>query len=140
MIAEHDWWEYTDFVYAVWPRQGPWCQLDLGAEELQAGRAQHYFWRRNHAEIEAALKLWHASGWEPMETVGPDAIKLTKTLQKRSGFDPVRLLFWCLTLGVALIIDWLFTNPIIYVVYEPVEFRVKMRRFTRTERLLESVA
>src|SRR5579859_4949815 len=128
MIAEYDWWEYADFVYAFWPARNIWRQIDLGAEDVQVAEAQHYFWRKNRVEIEAALKLWRDRGWDPVGPVGPEAIQLTKTFQKRSGFDPVRCLFWCLTLGLALLIDRFFTCPITYVIYWPVELRVRLRR------------
>jgi len=140
MIAEYDWWEYADFVYAIWPPQSTWRRIDLGAEDMQAVEAQHYFWRKSQAEIESALKPWRDCGWDPVGPVGPQAIKLAKSLQKRSGFDPVRLLFWILTLGVALVIDWLFTSPITYVTFEPVEFRIRLRRIKKTEWVFRAAA
>ena len=140
MIAEHDLGEYADFVYAIWPTRSAWRRVDLGADDLLLRQAKRYFWRENRAAIELALKFWQDRGWVPVERVGPDAIKLTKIIGQRTGLDPVRLLFWCLTLGIVLLLDLLFPSPITYITYEPVEFRVRMCRAKAIEWMRRAAA
>src|SRR5579859_3750008 len=92
---------YMDFVYDHWSAQNSWSSIDDGGEASLVLQARHYFWREYQTKIEAALKQWQDQGWEPVETVGPEAIALVKRVEKIRGPDASHFLLWCITLGVA---------------------------------------
>ncbi len=120
--------DYADFVYTQWDGQIAWSSIDEGGDAILVTLAQQYFWEQYQLKIETALKRWHDQGWQPVEPVGPSAIALRKSIKKMGRLDISHFLLWCITLGAALIIELLFASPLSYVIYRPVELRIKLHR------------
>lgn len=75
-----------------------------------------------------ALGDWQADGWEPLDQIGPDAIRLQRTEYVKSTPDFSDVLLWIMTFGVALVIQVFTGISRRYVSYRPVEFMVRLRR------------
>ena len=121
-------WEYTNFTYQQWQPQDIWSSLtDL--DRYTAPLARQFFWQESQDSIMAELEKWESEGWEPVEVIGPEAIKLRKSEQVEKTIDFAELVLWVSTFGVALLVRLILGNPPRrYTFYSPVEFRVQMRR------------
>src|SRR5579859_1037258 len=121
-------WDYTDFVYTTWNGPQAWSSLDEGGEDALRRLAQDYFWERYEPEIENTLKEWLDQGWSPTAPIGAEAFELDKSVKKMRKLDASHFLLWFVTFGVALVLEWLFPSPLVYAIYRPVKFQIKLRR------------
>ena len=119
--------ETTCFTYQYWYPGDNWSSL-TEAERYLAPQARAYFWRNYERKIRSELEKYRAQGWEPLEDIGPQAIKIRRCEGSERQTDPADILLWAMTFGIAFIMHLLFERPSRYVSYVPVEFRVKMRR------------
>ena len=121
-------WEYTNFSFQQWQPQEIWSGLtDL--DRYTAPLARQFFWQGSQDRIKAELEKWESEGWEPVDDIGPEAIKLRKSELVDRTIDFSDIVLWISTLGVALIVRLILGNPPRrYTFYSPVEFRVQMRR------------
>ena len=121
-------WEYTNFTYQEWQPNDIWSSLtDL--DRYTAPLARQFFWQESQDSILAELEKWESQGWEPVDTIGPDAIKLRKSEQIEKSIDFSEFILWITTFGVAFLVRLILGNPARrYTFYSPVEFRGQMRR------------
>ncbi len=120
--------EYTFFTYQDWSAGDTWaCVADRDRSLIP--QAQHYFWSKIQSDITQELDTWAVQGWEPVDEICPEAIKLRRSEYTLPAFDLEDVFLWIITLGFALIAQLLLGKQRRYFIYTPVEFRVRMRRF-----------
>src|SRR5262245_39689332 len=119
--------EYKDFRYQVWQPDGVWCSL-VSSDSISARQAQQFFWEQAQDRIETELVTLLDDGWEPGESIGPDAIKVRKSTRIAFRVDPADVFLWFMTLGLALIVHLFMNAPRRYTTYVPVEFRLRLQR------------
>lgn len=121
-------WESHEFVYEQWTLANSWvCLASDGYDTLLP--ALDFFWHTYQSQILNEIQKWYDDGWEPMEEPGVQGFKLNWVEVTSHGIDPSDILLWFLTLGVALLMQlWIGELPRRYVTYEPIEYRLQMRR------------
>lgn len=129
MLEADTLWEYKTFVYRNWTQNDSWSSL-TDQDSYLAPQARLCFWRSASHKISLELEEWQRQGWEAVQEIGPAAIIVCRyAAQDDPSVDVADLLLWFLTLGMALLFEWLNGWPSRqYVTYKPVEFRVRMRR------------
>src|SRR5262249_488589 len=118
---------YKSFTYESWQPGDGWSAL-VDDERYLVPLAREAVWNSHQERILSELQGWIASGWEPVDDVGPSAIRLSKSQELSPKVSLIDVFFWIVTLGVGLLIHLLLSTPRSYVVYRPVEFSVRMRR------------
>lgn len=124
--------EFTNYTLQAWQANESWVSL-AGAEELAESQAREYFWQKVESQVYTELCKLEMDGWELAEEPGPQAIKLRKSQKFEFGVMPSDILLWFMTLGVALVIQLYLNTPRRYVIYEPVQVRLRMFRPKRLE-------
>lgn len=120
-------WEYRDFTYAQWDSIPTWSAL-AETDRYLIQQAREYFWEIRQDAILQELNNWQADGWESLDQIGPDALRLQRTEYIKSTPDFSDILLWIMTFGVAFIFQ-LFTGITRrYVSYRPVELVIRLRR------------
>ncbi|HVO41267.1 MAG TPA: hypothetical protein VMT34_01530 [Aggregatilineales bacterium] len=120
-------WEYAYFTYREWTPHESWGSVYAPGGDA-APLARNFFWDNHRDNIVAEVRQWRLQGWEPLDNVDAQAIKLRPTDFITRSVDPVDVLLWLMTFGIALIVQLLTGISRHYVTYTPVEFRVRMRR------------
>src|SRR5215510_12877952 len=92
-------WEYRYFAYQAWQPDEVWCSL-TSPEQFTAPQARRFFWQKAAKRILTDLQSLIDDGWQPVEAVGPDALKIRKSERIEFGIDPSDVFLWFLTLGV----------------------------------------
>jgi hypothetical protein len=127
MMAPNDFdWTYTPLIYQDWQPGDAWSAL-VDDEHYLLPLAREAFWNHHRERILSALQTWTASGWEPVDEVGPASIQVCKSQELGARITLIDVFFWVLTLGIGLVIHLFLGNSRSYVVYRPVAFRVRMR-------------
>src|SRR5258708_39849731 len=81
------------------------------------------------SEIRAEILLGQEVGWEPAEQISAAALKLQHREYIDHNISMIDVVLWVATLGLALLVTLLLGDVTRrYVIFEPVEFRVLMRR------------
>jgi len=114
-------YEYKDFVYEWAPGQRGWVNIDSNFGGHTSVGARLEIWSWCQGVILPAIQEWIDDGWEPMTEVGPASIA-TRQYSRLNGV--AYAIFSVVTMGVGLLLPFLFLTPVL----EPVEFIVKMRR------------
>ena len=121
-------WEYADFVFAEWKPPHTWVCLAT-QERYSAPLARQFFWQVFGNQIDTALQEWFGQGWHNDSQIGPEALKMRTNVFAGATIDASDVVLWIATLGFALILQLILGGASRkYVRYEPVEFRVSMRR------------
>jgi hypothetical protein len=121
-------WEYREFVYQQWILDRDWVCL-ASNEGNTTPLALDFFWKTYQQSILSELWKWCDEGWEPLEEPGVHSLKLRWTEKVSPGIDPSDIILWITTFGIALLLQILARElPRRYVTYEPIEFRLQMRR------------
>ena len=131
-------WEYTYFTYQAWQPDEVWCSLTSG-EQYTAPQARQFFWQKAEPRILADLRPLLAAGWQPGESIGPEAIKVRRSEKVQLGIDPSDVLLWFMTLGVALLMQLVLDMPRRYTTFQPVQFRLRLQR-RKSQRLPMQIA
>jgi hypothetical protein len=126
--------EYSNFTLRAWQSNESWTAL-AGNRSLTDLLARDYFWEKVKDRALEELKNLNAEGWEPIEPIGPQAIKLSRTHTVDFSIDPADIFLWIMTLAVALVVQLLLNRPRIYVTYRPVEIRIRLSRFKQHQHL-----
>src|SRR5260221_10456482 len=119
--------EYTYFTFHTWQSNEVWSAL-LGNEVYAEAQAREFFWNEGRERIIGELKKLEDQGWETVEQIGPERIKLRRFQSVDYSIDPSDVFLWVLTLGIAFIIHLIVNEPRRDVKYKPIEFRVRMTR------------
>ncbi len=120
-------WEYTVFSYKTWLPGETWSSVgDPRADGSSLARA--FFWERAESRIRAALGSFVALGWEADSPVGPHNIRMQRSVKIDAKFSAEDVLLWFMTFGVALAVQLLLNTPRYYIIYQPIEYRVRLRR------------
>ena len=77
-------------------------------------------------------------GWVLADELGSEAIKLRKTQKIEFGVQASDVLLWFMTLGVALVIQLFLNIPRRYIVYEPVQVRIRMSRLKQQREMVRA--
>ncbi len=125
-------WEYTYFTYQTWQPDEVWCSLS-SPEQLTAPQARRFFWQRAEPRIRAELRPFIDAGWQPVEAIGPNALKVRRSEKVQLGLDPSDILLWFMTLGVALLIQLVLDMPRRYTTFQPIQFRLHLQRRKRQQ-------
>src|SRR5664279_601063 len=120
--------EYTNFTLRGWDANESWTSL-AGNRSLTESQARDYFWDKVKESVQDQLSRLRAEGWEVIDPIGPQAIKLRKSQQIDFSIDPSDIFLGIMTLGIALAIQLILNSPRRYVTYRPVEIRIQMARF-----------
>lgn len=120
--------EYHEFVYRQWTLDQTWVCLANG-EHTTLSPARDFFWQTYRPQILDELQKWHDDGWEVAEEPGAKNFRLRSVESVNNAIDPSDILLWIMTLGIALLMRfWVRESPRRYVTYEPIEFRLRLRR------------
>lgn len=121
-------WEYREFVYQEWTLDSRWVSL-VSDERYTLPLALDFFWQIYQRQILCELLRWHDEGWEPLEEPVVGDLRLRRTEAVTSGIGPSDILLWVVTFGIALLLQILARElPRRYITYEPIEYRLQMRR------------
>ncbi len=121
-------WEYAEFVFSDWQPPHSWVCL-VSQDQLAAPVACDFLWQVFEQQIRDELQEWQQQGWEYLAEVSPKALELRRTEFVGSAIDPSDVVLWIVTLGFGLLVHLLMGQKRRhYVRYEPLEFRVPMRR------------
>ncbi len=118
----------------MWQANESWTAL-AGDRKLAELQARHYFWEKVKERVREELNNLKFEGWEPIEPIGPQAIKLRISHTIDFSIEPADVFLWFMTLAVALIIQLIMNKPRHYVTYRPVEIRVRMSRLIQHQEL-----
>ena len=121
-----------NYTLQTWSTDERWTAL-VGEDELAESQAREYFWEKAEYRIHAEIDSLKRQGWEPTEEVGPDSIKLRKSQKIEFGVLPSDILLWFMTLGLAFIMHLLLNAPRRYVIYKPVQVRIRLSRLKQQE-------
>ncbi len=127
LVLRNSDWDYTYFTYQAWQPDEVWCSL-TNNEHLTAPQARRFFWQRAEQRILADLRPLIEQGWQPVEAIGPDSLKVRRSENVQLGIDPSDVLLWFMTLGLALVIQLVLDMPRRYTTFQPVQFRVRLQR------------
>ncbi len=125
-------WECTDFTYQTWQPDEVWCSLS-SPEQLTAPQARRFFWQKAEQRILADLTPLIEQGWQPIESIGPEALEVSRSERVQLGIDPSEVLLWFMTLGVALLIQVVLDMPRRYTTFRPIQFRLRLQRRKRQQ-------
>ncbi|HLY25612.1 MAG TPA: hypothetical protein VKQ72_04690 [Aggregatilineales bacterium] len=120
-------WEYRNFSYRIWMPGETWSSLGDPRRDASV-LASDYFWRQAETRIRAALRAYMLDGWELEEALGPQCIRLRRTVKIDWKVNGADVLLWFMTLGIALLVQLLLNMPRFFITYEPVECRLRLRR------------
>jgi len=119
--------EYTNFILSVWTSDESWVAL-VGDQKLAESQARDHFWRNIADRVSTELNTLENEGWQPVEPVGPQALKLRRSQSIEFSVNPADVMLWFMTLGIAFILQLFMNTPRRHVSYKPVEFRIKLAR------------
>jgi hypothetical protein len=122
--------EYTNLTLQMGQSNESWTAL-AGVEELAELQAREYFWQKTQERVLEEVNRLQNEGWEPVEPIGPESIKLRKSQSIDFSILPSDVLLWFMTLGIALIMQLIMNTPRRYVTYRPVQVRIRMSRLKR---------
>ncbi len=127
LVLRNSDWDYTYFTYQTWQPDEVWCSLTTN-EQLTAPQARRFFWQKSRQRILADLRPLIEQGWQPVEAIGPDALKVRRSEKVQLGIDPSDVLLWFMTLGIALLVQLMLDMPRQYTTFQPVQFRLRLQR------------
>lgn len=119
--------EYRYFIYQTWQPDEVWCSLS-SLERLTAPQARRYFWQKAENRILADLQALLDEGWQPADPIGPEAMRVRRIERVQFGIDLSDVFLWFITLGAALLIQLLLDAPRCYTIYQPLQFRLRLKR------------
>ena len=125
--------EYLHFTLRAWQPNESWTALS-GERKLAENLARDYFWDKVKDRVSEELNQLRGEGWEPIEPIGPQSIKLRSYYTIDFSIDPSDLFLWFMTLFTALIIQLIMNRPRRYVTYTPVEIRIRLSKLKRHQR------
>ena len=120
-------WEYTVFSYKNWLPGETWSSLgDPRADASSIARA--FFWEKAESRIHAAMGSFINLGWQTESPIGPHNIRIHRSLKIDAKYSAADVLLWFMTFGIALVFQLFLNTPRYYIIYQPVECRVRLRR------------
>jgi hypothetical protein len=121
-------WHYQHFRYTDWEPRSTWVSLAY-KNSYTDPLARQFFWQQFEAQIRTELEHWQKRGWEPIEAISPSAFELRSQERIDARIDMIDVIIWIATLGLALLVTLILGDHTRrYMVYEPSEFRILMRR------------
>lgn len=121
-------WEYKDFVHTSFNPKKKWVSLSY-QDQYVYPLARQSFWQDYEAQIRAEIQRWQQAGWEPTEPLSPAGLNLKRQVVTDHRATVSDVVLWVATLGVAFLVTVLLGGTSRrYVAFEPLEFRVTMRR------------
>jgi hypothetical protein len=121
-------WHYQHFRYKGWEPRSTWVSLAY-QNTYTDPLARQFFWQKFEPQIRTELEHWQKSGWEPIEAISPSALELHSRELIDARIDMIDVILWIATLGLALLVTIILGDHTRrYVVYEPYEYHILMRR------------
>src|SRR5258708_11928992 len=121
-------WECRSLVYSTWKPGKTWVSLSYESEYVYP-LAHQALWEEYEAQIRAEIRRWQARGWEPAEPISLSGLQLQCREYTEQGIGASDVVLWIATLGLALLVTHLLGgNTRYYVAFEPLEYRILMRR------------
>ena len=126
--------EYTNFTTNLWKANESWTSLAVSLN-LAESQARVYFWEKVQESVLEALDKLRIDGWEAIEPIGPQVIKLRRSYMIDFSIDPSDVFLWFMTLGIAFMLQLILNRPRLYVTFRPVEIRIRLSRLKHRQRL-----
>ncbi len=118
----------------MWQANESWTAL-AGDGKLAELQARHYFWEKVKDRVLEDLDNLRVEGWETIEPIGPQSIKLRISHTIDFSIEPADVFLWFMTLAIALVIQLILNKPRHYVTYRPIEIRIRLSRLKQHQEL-----
>ena|SRR5579859_3602798 len=123
-------WVYHNLVFSTFEPKKNWVSLAYDDQYIYP-LAHEFFWHDYVPQIRAEILRWQELGWEPAEHISPASLKLRHREYIDCSISVIDVVMWIATFGLALLVTLLLGDySRRYIIFEPIEFSVLMRRQT----------